>query len=90
MKVNSAKERMLRGEPAFGYALGLGSPLAAEALGGTGIDFLLLDTQHGSWGPDSTISALSPLTAWMMGRDTAMASKILEGMTVLKRGASMR
>ena len=54
---------MLGGEPAFGYALGLGSPLAAEALGGAGIDFLLLDTQHGSWGPDSTIAALSAMSA---------------------------
>ncbi len=63
MRQNTAKEKMLRGEPAFGYALGLGSPLAAEALGGSGVDFLLLDTQHGSWGPDSTIAALAAMAA---------------------------
>ena len=26
MRANAAKEKMLRGEPALGYALGLGSP----------------------------------------------------------------
>ncbi len=63
MRQNTAKQKMLRGEPAFGYALGLGSPLAAEALGGCGVDFLLLDTQHGSWDPDSTIAALVATSA---------------------------
>ena len=58
MRVNTAKERMLRGEPAFGYALSFGSPLVAETMSNCGIDFLLMDTQHGSWGPDSTIQAL--------------------------------
>src|ERR687885_705773 len=56
--INTAKQRMLRGEPAFGYSLGLGSPLAAEALSRSGIDFLLLETQHGSWGGDSAIAAI--------------------------------
>ncbi len=55
---NTAKQKMLAGKPAFGYALGLGSPLAAEALAQTGIDWILLDNQHGSFGPDSTIMAL--------------------------------
>src|SRR3954447_26990266 len=48
---------MLRGEPAFGYELGMGSPLVAEALAGCGIDFLQIDNQHGDWGPDSTLAA---------------------------------
>jgi 4-hydroxy-2-oxoheptanedioate aldolase len=55
---NSAKQKMLGGRPAFGYALGMGSPLAAERMARTGIDFLLIDTQHGSFGPDSTIACL--------------------------------
>ena len=58
MRINEAKQKLLRGEPAFGYALGLGSPLAAEALAKCGIDFVMLDRQHGSWGEDSTIAAL--------------------------------
>jgi 4-hydroxy-2-oxoheptanedioate aldolase len=49
---------MLAGQPAFGYGLALGSPIAAEALADTGIDFILLDNQHGSFGPDSTIASL--------------------------------
>jgi 4-hydroxy-2-oxoheptanedioate aldolase len=82
MKENTAKERMLRGEPAFGYALGMGSPLAAEALGSTGIDFLLLDTQHGSWGPDSTIAALSAMTA---GSAVPMARVATNNYTLIGR-----
>lgn len=58
MKANTAKQKMLAGQPAFGYALGSGSPIVAEALAGCGIDFLLLDTQHGSGGPDTATAAL--------------------------------
>lgn len=63
MRVNTAKEKLLRGEPAFGYGLGAGSPLVAEALSYCGIDWLMIDTQHGSWGPDSTIQALAAMAA---------------------------
>lgn len=58
VRENTAKQKMRNGQPAFGYSLGLGSPVAAEILSNTGIDFILLDTQHGSWGPDSTNLAL--------------------------------
>jgi 4-hydroxy-2-oxoheptanedioate aldolase len=68
--VNEAKKKMIAGEAAFGYSLGLGSPLAAEALAGTGIDFILLDGQHGSFGADSTIATL---TAMRAGGATPMA-----------------
>ncbi len=54
-KINTAKRKMLAGEPAYGYALGIGSPIAAEVLCNTGIDYILLDNQHGSFGPDCTI-----------------------------------
>lgn len=63
MKVNTAKEIMRQGKPAFGFSLGLGSPLNAELLSHTGIDFLLLDRQHGSWGDDATIAALAAMAA---------------------------
>ena len=58
MRINTAKQKMLRGEPSFGYAIGLGSLIAAEALANCGIDHILLDRQHGSWGDDSAIAAL--------------------------------
>ena len=41
-KVNTAKQKMLAGEPAYGYSLGMGSPLSAEALSQTGIDWICL------------------------------------------------
>jgi 4-hydroxy-2-oxoheptanedioate aldolase len=63
MKVNSAKAKMLQGKPAFGYSLGLGSAVATEMLAGSGIDFVMVDTQHGSWGPDSVTNALIAVAA---------------------------
>lgn len=65
MRTNTAKEKMLRGEPAFGYALAFGSPLAAEALSNSGIDFIMLDGQHGSFGPagDTTIMTFLAISA---------------------------
>jgi 4-hydroxy-2-oxoheptanedioate aldolase len=68
---NSAKAKMAAGQPAFGYALELGSPIAAELMATTGVDFIMVDTQHGSFGPDSTISALMAITAG--GAATPMA-----------------
>ena len=65
MKINAAKAKLLGGEPAFGFELGLGSPLVAEALARTGIDYLQLDNQHGDWGPDSTIAALMAMEGGM-------------------------
>lgn len=50
MRRNTAKAKMRAGQPAFGYALGIGSPRAAELLSHTAIDWILLDTQHGSFG----------------------------------------
>ncbi|MHB1417791.1 MAG: HpcH/HpaI aldolase family protein [Chloroflexota bacterium] len=82
MKVNTAKEKMRRGEPAFGYSLGLGSPLAAEVLANSGIDFILLDTQHGSWGPDTTIMALAAMAA---GSAVPMARVAANNYTLIGR-----
>ncbi len=61
MKVNTAKQKMLRGEPVFGYAAKLGSPAAAEFLTHSGVDFVSIDTQHGSWGMDSIVPAITAI-----------------------------
>lgn len=61
MVVNQALQIMREGKPAFGFAAGMGSPLNAELLSQSGIDFILLDRQHGSWGDDSTILALAAM-----------------------------
>jgi 4-hydroxy-2-oxoheptanedioate aldolase len=58
MRINTAKQKMLKGEVSYGYALGLGSIVAAEAMAHSGIDHLMIDRQHGSWGEESTIAAL--------------------------------
>lgn len=67
---NSAKQRMLNGEAAFGWSLGLGSALAGERLAQTGVDFIMIDGQHGSWGPDSIAHTLMAIAA---GGATPMA-----------------
>lgn len=72
MKVNAAKAKMLQGKPAFGYALALGSPLVAEAMAGTGVDFIMVDGQHGSYGPESTIDAFLA----MAGSDAAPMARV--------------
>lgn len=59
MRTNIAKAKMLDGYPAFGYALGMGSVRAAEALSHTAIDWILLDTQHGSFGIDQINQSLA-------------------------------
>jgi 4-hydroxy-2-oxoheptanedioate aldolase len=63
MKINHTKQKLLRGEPAFGYSAKLGSPVAAEFLSNCGADFVLLDGQHGSWGPDSLIQGVTAICA---------------------------
>ena len=62
MILNSTKQKMVAGQPAFGFALGMGSPLNAELLSRSGIDFVMIDRQHGSWGEDSAIAALVAIT----------------------------
>jgi 4-hydroxy-2-oxoheptanedioate aldolase len=59
--------------------------VAAEALANCGIDFLLLDRQHGSWGEDSAIAGLIAMhggTATPMARvsrnDYTMIGRLLD------------
>lgn len=79
---NAALRKMRQGGAAFGFGLGLGSPLAAEALAHSGIDFLLLDTQHGSFGPDATIITLMAMAA---GAATPMARVARNDYTLIGR-----
>ena len=63
MKINTAKQKLLRGEPSFGYSAKLGSPVAAEFLSHSGADFVVLDSQHGAWGQDSLIQGIIAICA---------------------------
>jgi 4-hydroxy-2-oxoheptanedioate aldolase len=70
LRVNTAKQRMLEGKPAIGLTLGLGTPLAAEALSGAGFDYMIVDTQHGSW---ELTGALLAFRGICLGSATPMA-----------------
>lgn len=50
MRSNHVRHALARGEPVYGYSAGLGSLLAVEVLSRTGIDFILVEQQHGAWG----------------------------------------
>lgn len=84
MRVNAVKERLLAGEVVYGYALGLGSAVAAEGLSRTGVDFLLIDMQHGSWGNTEAAAALMAMTAGTVpmarpaSNDYTMIGKLLD------------
>jgi 4-hydroxy-2-oxoheptanedioate aldolase len=58
LKLKTTLQKLRKGEPSFGHALGLGSPIAAELLTHSGVDFIFIDNQHGSFGADSTIACL--------------------------------
>jgi 4-hydroxy-2-oxoheptanedioate aldolase len=51
MKPNHMKEKMLRGEPAFGCSVMFPSAQIVEMLGYAGFDWVLIDCEHGSIGP---------------------------------------
>ena len=57
MAINTAKQRMLEGKPAFGAEVNLGSALSAELLSPLGFDFILVDNQHGAWDDNSSMTA---------------------------------
>ncbi|MBK1781965.1 hypothetical protein JHL22_12115 [Advenella sp. WQ 585] len=44
--INTFKQALRQGKPQIGLWLGLADPYAAEALAGTGFDWLLIDGEH--------------------------------------------
>ena len=67
---NTAKHRMLSGQPALGTVLNLGSPTAAQLLAQTGLDFMLVDAQHGDWDDHNCLNAFRQI---QLGTATPMA-----------------
>ncbi len=82
MRENTAKRKMLAGQPAFGYTLQLGAPLVAEVLANCGIDFILIDAQHGTFGSDTIIQTLMALSC---GRAVPMARVARNDYTLIGR-----
>ena len=58
---NRTLEKLRAGKPVYGFASGIGSPIAAETLAASGIDFVFLDGQHGSFGMDRIIDCLAAM-----------------------------
>lgn len=52
---NIVREKMLKGERTLGTFFELGSATAAECLGFTGLDYIIIDTEHGPFEPLSAL-----------------------------------
>lgn len=51
--INRMKAKLAAGEPAFGVSMMFPSPQLVEMLGAFGVDWVLLDCEHGSLSPES-------------------------------------
>lgn len=60
---NQTLVKLRAGEPVYGFASGIGSTIATEALAAAGLDFVFLDGQHGSFGMDRIIDCLMAIGA---------------------------
>jgi len=52
---NELKAKMLAGEKALGTFFELGSATAVECLGLAGMDYIIIDTEHGPFDPDRAL-----------------------------------
>ena len=52
---NRVREKMLAGERTLGTFFELGSTTAAECLGLAGLDYIIIDNEHGPFNPQSTL-----------------------------------
>ena len=52
---NALREKILRGERTLGTFFELGSATAAECLGLAGLDYMIIDTEHGPFAPERAL-----------------------------------
>ena len=76
---NLLKEKMLRKEPVLGTFSELGSGFAVECLGYTGLDFIIIDAEHGPFGHETAMelikaAELSSITPLVRVPDSSRAS----------------
>jgi len=76
---NKVKEMLLRGEKALGTFFELGGVASAECLGIAGLDFCIVDTEHGPYDVESALLAVSAaerrgLTPFVRVKDASRAS----------------
>lgn len=70
MRPNATKARMLSGKPALGVVSTSGSSFVAQTLSYTGLDFVLVDCQHGAWELSEAMDAFAKIS---LGSATPMA-----------------
>ncbi len=58
--INTCKNKLLKGEPAIGAWLSMGSPIAAEIIANAGYDAVIMDHEHG---PGDFLNAISLMQA---------------------------
>lgn len=64
LPVNRFKQRLLDGEQQFGLWCTLPGPYVAEALAGTGFDWMLLDTEHSPGDPLTVFAQLQAIAPY--------------------------
>ena len=52
---NAYREKLLRGEPSVGCFMEIGSATAAECLALAGFDYIIIDTEHGPFHPQTAL-----------------------------------
>ncbi len=86
MKKNFVKEKLAAGQPSIGSWLWLGSPWSAEYMAHAGFDWLVVDTEHGPTGFETTVQsflAICTTSTIPMARATwnepAQIKRLLDG-----------
>jgi 4-hydroxy-2-oxoheptanedioate aldolase len=69
-RVNTAKRKMLAGEAVIGTSSNSGSPMMVELLSHSGLDFVMLDLQHGLWTDETAADGFRAIS---LGSATPMA-----------------
>ncbi len=88
--INNLKSKMKNGEKALGTFLELGSELAIECLGYTGLDFFIIDQEHGPFDIGETVGFLraaetSKITPLVRVKDISRPS-ILKNLDIGAKG----
>ncbi|MFN2166032.1 MAG: HpcH/HpaI aldolase family protein [Anaerolineae bacterium] len=60
--INVVRQKMQAGQPALGIVLGMGSPTIAGIAAQSGVDFVLVDNQHGDWDDRTTLAAFRAIS----------------------------
>jgi 4-hydroxy-2-oxoheptanedioate aldolase len=58
LRINSVKTKLRRGDPVVGTFSFFGDPAAIEIMGGTGLDFIVIDSEHTARGIESIAGLL--------------------------------